>query len=217
MTENNNIEIQSKEELKKYFETGDTPNQHQYAALIDSLRHREDKINANEILGLDNSIKVKFFDLTVGGGILNDYTREGGDSFELKDNEIGLFYTEIQNNDHDMYDGWTLHIFTKGKGIWGNHEGKKPITDSDFLLISKSQYATDISLGFRHPLTEDKYTEHNKLSELLVEILERLPKRTIENVDIVDGYLKLTTDTSPRQVVAQISIKALKKALDEVV
>ncbi|OYQ46400.1 hypothetical protein CHU92_01470 [Flavobacterium cyanobacteriorum] len=39
--------------------------------------------------------------------------------------------------------------------------------------------------------------------------------RTIENIDINNGYLQLTTDDSPRQVVAQISVQALKNAIDE--
>ena len=41
--------------------------------------------------------------------------------------------------------------------------------------------------------------------------------RHIENIDIVNGNLQLNTDTNPRQLVAQISIEALKNAIDDVV
>ncbi|MFD2917083.1 hypothetical protein [Psychroserpens luteus] len=41
--------------------------------------------------------------------------------------------------------------------------------------------------------------------------------RHIENIDIVNGNLQLNTDTNPRQIVAQISIEALKNAIDDVV
>jgi hypothetical protein len=39
--------------------------------------------------------------------------------------------------------------------------------------------------------------------------------RQIENIDINNGYLQLTTDDTPRQLVAQISLLALKNAIDE--
>ncbi|HEX8377694.1 MAG TPA: hypothetical protein VF602_07735 [Pedobacter sp.] len=38
--------------------------------------------------------------------------------------------------------------------------------------------------------------------------------RHIENIDLNDGYLQLTTDDSPRQIVAQISVQALKNAIE---
>jgi hypothetical protein len=50
-------------------------------------------------------------------------------------------------------------------------------------------------------------------AEELIEKVEKIETRMIENVDIENGYLKLTTDTSPRQVVAQISVEAIKQAM----
>ena len=44
--------------------------------------------------------------------------------------------------------------------------------------------------------------------------VEKMESRMIENVDIVDGYLKLTTDDDPRAVVAQISVEAIKRAIN---
>jgi len=38
--------------------------------------------------------------------------------------------------------------------------------------------------------------------------------RFIENVDVENGYLKLTTDSEPRQVIAQISIEAILRGFD---
>ena len=48
----------------------------------------------------------------------------------------------------------------------------------------------------------------------VVEKVEKMESRMIENVDIVDGYLKLTTDDDPRAVVAQISVEAIKRAIN---
>ncbi|WP_452602942.1 hypothetical protein [Pontimicrobium sp. MEBiC06410] len=45
--------------------------------------------------------------------------------------------------------------------------------------------------------------------------LEKVQSRLIENVDIDNGYLKLTTEGSNRQTVAQISVEALKRAIDD--
>jgi hypothetical protein len=50
-------------------------------------------------------------------------------------------------------------------------------------------------------------------TEELIEKVEKIETRMIENVDIENGYLKLTTDTNPRQVVAQISVEAIKQAM----
>jgi len=192
---------QNIETLKSYFETGDKPTELQYEDLIDSLIH------------VDKSAKIKYFNLyEMFENDISIYTYSGTQKqFLLDTNEIGLFYTKVQNNDQDQYDGWEIYLFNKGKGIWGGGNGATPVSLDDFTLIYKSQYATDVSLGFRD---EDLgLFEHNKVSDFLIALNSKIPTRTIENIDIVNGYLQLTTDTNPRQIVAQISIQALKNAL----
>jgi hypothetical protein len=41
------------------------------------------------------------------------------------------------------------------------------------------------------------------------------PARAIENIDINNGYLQLTTDESPRKIVAQISLEAIKREMNQ--
>ncbi|CAL2079912.1 hypothetical protein T190611E02C_10933 [Tenacibaculum sp. 190524A05c] len=57
----------------------------------------------------------------------------------------------------------------------------------------------------------------NKEKETLDKYLDYLFSKRVDNIDIEDGYLKLTTDTNPRKIVAQISLKALKLALERIV
>ena len=75
--------IQTKEVLKSYFETGDKPDQYQYAFLIDALRHVEDKIPLADISlegydeegSKDNHLHVRlgdFFDASNGTKMVID-------------------------------------------------------------------------------------------------------------------------------------------------
>ncbi|WP_299883606.1 hypothetical protein [uncultured Lacinutrix sp.] len=196
---------QNIETLKSYFETGDKPKQQEYEDLIDSLVH------------VDQSAKIKYFNLfEMFEGNISTYTYSGTQkNFELDTNEIGLFYARVQNNDQDQYDGTEIYLFNKGKGKWGGGNDATQITLDDFSLVYKSQYATDLALGFRDENLG--LFEHNTVSDFLISLNSRIPNRVIENIDIVNGYLQLTTDSNPREIVAQISIQALKTALDQVV
>jgi len=75
--------IQTKEVLKSYFETGDKPDQYQYAFLIDALRHVEDKIPLADLSlegydeegSKDNHLHVRlgdFFDASNGTKMVID-------------------------------------------------------------------------------------------------------------------------------------------------
>ena len=55
-----------------------------------------------------------------------------------------------------------------------------------------------------------------ELNDAEIGISEDDGQRHIENIDIVNGNLQLNTDDSPRQTVAQISIQALKNAIDTI-
>ena len=344
MTENNNIEIQSKEELKKYFETGDTPNQHQYAALINSLRHENEKINVTDIEGLKNNGLEKITQNKKTGWRLTGFTPSyygniGGNATDLSTSTApssekgatgGYAHAQGQNTtasgnyshaqgrdtiasgnyshaqgsftnaigDYSHAQGFSSSTngryahaegnATQAKGDASHAEGLFTVAsgDSSHAEGSYSQANGDYShaegkdtkaigtassakgIGNHSPSYAEttlgcygtKYTpknstffnnddrvfnigngKHNtnrndaltvyKSGAILAPSLsiskitsakslitkEYFYNNKIENIDIVDGYLKLTTDTSPRLVVAQISIKALKKALDEVV
>jgi len=66
-------------------------------------------------------------------------------------------------------------------------------------------------------VTENPIAQTNTLvgGELDPTELEKVQSRLIENVDIENGYLKLTTEGDNRQTVAQISVEALKRAIDD--
>lgn len=49
----------TKEELKKYFETGDKPSQTEYAELIDAFRHSDDKLPIADVDSLQDSLDSK--------------------------------------------------------------------------------------------------------------------------------------------------------------
>jgi hypothetical protein len=84
------------------------------------------------------------------------------------------------------------------------------------LNVTKALPFNDDLSDFENP-EEVPQSAEIELSEAQIGISEGDGERHIENVDIVDGYLQLNTDDTPRQVVAQISIEALKNAIDEVV
>jgi len=49
----------TKEDLKKYFETGDKPNQNEYAELIDAFRHVDEKLPIADVENLETSLDAK--------------------------------------------------------------------------------------------------------------------------------------------------------------
>lgn len=79
----------------------------------------------------------------------------------------------------------------------------QPMLDAEGNPI-KSFVKTDVLIG--EGAAEE---EQQKMASSI----QKMQTRMIENVDIENGYLKLTTDSNPRQIVAQISVEALKREM----
>ncbi|WP_298901161.1 hypothetical protein [uncultured Psychroserpens sp.] len=84
------------------------------------------------------------------------------------------------------------------------------------LNVNKAlPYLDDLS-DFENP-DEVPQSQQFELNDAEIGISESDGERHIENVDIVNGYLQLNTDDTPRQVVAQISMQSIKNAIDDLV
>ncbi|WP_289043799.1 hypothetical protein [uncultured Olleya sp.] len=83
------------------------------------------------------------------------------------------------------------------------------------LKVNKALPFNDDLSDFESP-DEVPQSDQFELNDAEIGIAESDGERHIENIDIVDGKLQLNTDDSPRQVVAQISIEALKNAIEQV-
>ena len=82
------------------------------------------------------------------------------------------------------------------------------------LKVTKAlPYLDDLS-DFENP-DEVPQSQQFELNDAEIGISESDGERHIENVDIVNGYLQLNTDDTPRQVVAQISMQSIKNAIDD--
>ncbi|OUS01597.1 hypothetical protein A9Q86_07425 [Flavobacteriales bacterium 33_180_T64] len=84
------------------------------------------------------------------------------------------------------------------------------------LKVTKALPSIEDVSDFENP-DEVPQSQELELNDAEIGIAESDGERHIENIDIVDGNLQLNTDTNPRQIVAQISIEALKNAIDDVV
>jgi hypothetical protein len=84
------------------------------------------------------------------------------------------------------------------------------------LNVTKALPSIDDLSDFENP-DEVPQSQELELNDAAIGIPESDGERHIENIDIVNGNLQLNTDTNPRQIVAQISIEALKNAIDDVV
>ncbi|MCX6232118.1 MAG: hypothetical protein NTZ33_11295 [Bacteroidetes bacterium] len=81
--------IQAVEVLKAWFETGDTPNQEQFEALIDSFHHK------NEDVSIPTGKVLKINDLQVICGTINAIESLSADSFIIDNGDLTGSY------DHD--------------------------------------------------------------------------------------------------------------------
>lgn len=98
------------------------------------------------------NVQVKYFNLFNGPQWQEAnpqifYSQGTTQQFTLANNEVGVFWSKGQNNDYDVYDFETIHIFTKGGGTWGGGPGANPVSANDFILIHKSQFATNLPIG----------------------------------------------------------------------
>lgn len=84
------------------------------------------------------------------------------------------------------------------------------------LNVTKALPSIEDLSDFENP-DEVPQSQELELNDAAIGVAESDGERHIENIDIVNGNLQLNTDDSPRQIVAQISIEALKNAIDDVV
>lgn len=81
----------------------------------------------------------------------------------------------------------------------------EPIRDAEGNAVKVFE-KTDALIGGKN---EEETSNHQKMAKEV----QKMQGRMIENVDIHDGYIKLTTDDNPRKVVAQISVEHLKREM----
>ncbi|PQA92075.1 hypothetical protein SAMN05421796_11416 [Chryseobacterium piscicola] len=103
----------------------------------------------------------------------------------------------------------------------GLKQGKAWITTLPTSLNILQEDAAGLKTPTALPFTEENPEEFEVPGDLVTETefsitnaqLNSGENRFIENIDIKNGYLQLTTDDSPREIVAQISMEAIKKEL----
>jgi len=121
-------------------------------------------LNAPASQSFLSNVQIKYFNLYNGSTWQEQwpgmfYEVGTNNSFTLSNNEIGVFFSKGQNNDADVYDYEQIHFFTKGSGTWGS--AATPVTADDFILISKSQFATNLPTGIDNSLQPDDYLKLN--------------------------------------------------------
>ena len=119
----------SKENLKKYFETGDKPTQTEYAELIDALRHVDEKLPIGDVESLQTSLDSK----ATTSALLNHINDESAHGANLSGAEIKAAYeAEADTNaftdseKQQVADGVThradaqSHVSSTDKTKWNN-------------------------------------------------------------------------------------------------
>ncbi|MDH7447692.1 hypothetical protein [Aquimarina sp. 2201CG14-23] len=133
---------------------------------------------------------------------------------------IGSFF--FVKNVYSSSTGAFAYFKNKGKiKVRANKYPLSFIVDTTKETFVHNGYTGYRMISFSGPVT-NKLLEEVSLKFELIQVdtanteIASLKDRAIENIDIVNGYLQLTTDSNPRKIVAQISLKTLKIALDKV-
>ncbi len=128
---------------------------------------------------------------------------------------------EMQTVEGEVEDTWETRLPTnltviQAGSIGLNVEGLPCNIDCDDFALFDSDGKPILDDNGKQ-VTENPIEQTNTMvgGELDPTELEKVQSRLIENVDIDNGYLKLTTEGSNRQTVAQISVEAIKRAIDE--
>ncbi|MFD2562811.1 hypothetical protein [Aquimarina rubra] len=134
---------------------------------------------------------------------------------------IGSFF--FVKNVYSSSTGAFAYFKNKGKiKVRANRYPLSFIVDTTKDTFTQGNYTGYRMISYSGPVTNNLLEDVSLKFELIQvdtseDEIAAIKDRAIENIDIVNGYLQLTTDTSPRKVVAQISLKSLKTALDQVV
>ncbi len=139
----------TKDELKKYFETGDKPTQEEYAALIDALRHVDEKLPIADIESLQASLDSKANTATLLNHINDDSVHGGGSNltglqiktaYEAEANTNAFTDAEKQS----VADGLThisntdAHVTTNDRIKWDNT--LKEYTEGEVLHLGFGEF-----------------------------------------------------------------------------
>ncbi|WP_298544750.1 hypothetical protein [uncultured Aquimarina sp.] len=134
---------------------------------------------------------------------------------------IGSFF--FVKNIYSSSTGAFAYFKNKGKiKVRANRYPLSFIVDTTKETFVHGNYVGYRMISFSGPVT-NKLLEDVSLKFELIQVdtmddeMESIKNRLIENIDIVNGYLQLSTDANPRKIVAQVSLKMLKTALDKVV
>lgn len=102
----------------------------------------------NKFVLTDGKIKVRLID----NGEETLPTIAGSGIFTVAFNEIVIFKSVINKNDFDQVDGYTLHVFTKGKGKYRKASVVDPtatqVFAADFIQIYRTSYGDEIYPGY---------------------------------------------------------------------
>ena len=147
------MERTSKEDLKKYFETGDIPTQEHYAELIDALRHEDGNVPIADVDGLQDLLDSKATTNALLNHINDNTVHE---SLNLTGAEIKVAYeAEADTNaftdleQQQVADGIThradsqIHVSTNDRTNWNNkfkqYQANETYTDGmgDIIRIYK--------------------------------------------------------------------------------
>ena len=94
------MDKQTRDSLKSYFQTGKYPTEEQFAALIDSMQHRDDSINVAQVKGLPALINAKADRSEIDGYIV-EYLADNPPRVDVDnviDNEIQVSQREINQH-----------------------------------------------------------------------------------------------------------------------
>ncbi|MBW1295344.1 hypothetical protein [Aquimarina litoralis] len=134
---------------------------------------------------------------------------------------LGSFF--FVKNVYSSSTGAFAYFKNKGKiKIRANRHPLSLIVDTTKETVSYSNYTGYRMQSYSGPITNKLLEDVSLKFELIhietgVDEIASIKDRAIENIDIVNGNLQLTTATNPRKIVAQISLKSLKIALDNVI
>ncbi|AXT52655.1 hypothetical protein D1818_18110 [Aquimarina sp. BL5] len=134
---------------------------------------------------------------------------------------IGSFF--FVKNIYSSSTGAFAYFKNKGKiKVRANKYPLSFIVDTTKETFVHSNYIGYRMISFSGPVT-NKLLEDVSLKFELIQVdtmndeVESIKNRVIENIDVVNGYLQLSTDANSRKIVAQVSLKTLKAALDKVI
>lgn len=120
----------TKENLKKYFETGDKPTQNEYAELIDAFRHVDDKLPITDVESLQASLDTKAAAATLLNH-MNDSSIHGNQTLDGADIKLA-YEAEADTNaftdaeKQQVADGVShradsnIHVSENDKKRWNN-------------------------------------------------------------------------------------------------